>query len=577
VLLVLAAVSWSGAAHVPLRAALAGAGALTALAAWAAASAAWAPLRAPARDEALLIAVYAGAFLVPALTLRTARDRAAAAGAVVAGCGLLAVATALELAAGADPGSRFAFGRLYFPIGYANAQAALFLVGFWPAVALAARRSGSVVGRGLALGAAAALLSGWVMAQSKGGALGLAVSAAVFFAVAPQRLRPLLPAAVAGLLAAAGFGRLTDPFDAPAAAVSDAVRTAGWTALALTAAGFAAGVALAAADRRLRVPERVAQAAGAAVVACLFLAAAGGAAAFAVSVDRPDEYLEERWESFKTLPERETGSTHLLSLGSNRYDFWRVAVAEARRHPVQGAGARGFGPVYLREGRSTETPARAHSLVLEVPAELGLVGAALLAVALAAPLALAARRARRRLVDAAVLAGAAYWLAHAAVDWNWTFPAVGLPFFVLLGIGASGGRRPLRGRRSAAAGAVAVGVAALALAPPWLSARLTERALERQVDPGDALAWARRLDPLAVEPLLAEADLAATPAAALPPLERAVEREPESLAAWYALGVAALEAGRPAQAGAALERASALDPGNPLVEAALARARGRPR
>ena len=62
----------------------------------------------------------------------------------------------------------------------------------------------------------------------------------------------------------------------------------------------------------------------------------------------------------ETLPRNETTSTHLLTLGSNRYDFWRVAIHQFREHPVGGIGARGFRVAYLGARRSPETPARAH-------------------------------------------------------------------------------------------------------------------------------------------------------------------------------------------------------------------------
>src|SRR5205085_10550675 len=65
----------------------------------------------------------------------------------------------------------------------------------------------------------------------------------------------------------------------------------------------------------------------------------------------------------------------------------------------------------------------AHSLYLETLAELGPVGLALLAVALAAPLAAAVRARRRTLVPIAAGAYVA-WLVHVAYDWDWELPGV---------------------------------------------------------------------------------------------------------------------------------------------------------
>ena len=50
----------------------------------------------------------------------------------------------------------------------------------------------------------------------------------------------------------------------------------------------------------------------------------------------------------------------------------------------------------------------------------------------------------------AAFGGAAYWLAHGSVDWLWTVPACGVPFFLLLGAGGAGDERPLLPRRAGA-------------------------------------------------------------------------------------------------------------------------------
>ena len=64
------------------------------------------------------------------------------------------------------------------------------------------------------------------------------------------------------------------------------------------------------------------------------------------------------------------------------------------------------------------------------------------------------------------------------------------------------------------------------LAPPWLSARFTDRAYGESADArATSLRWAERLDPLSVDPLLTEAVLATSPHD-IPPLERAVARQP---------------------------------------------------
>jgi hypothetical protein len=195
----------------------------------------------------------------------------------------------------------------------------------------------------------------------------------------------------------------------------------------------------------------------------------------------------------------------------------------------------------------------------------------LLALALGIPAVLAARRARIELVGVAALATDIYFVAHAAVDWIWTFPAVGVLAFVLLGIGASSARpgSTRRGPRTVlAAGAVLV-LAIVAFLPPWLASRYDERAAEGGVGAAGDLRWARRLDPLSTKPYVTEAGLASTPAAAVAPLVKAVRKEPRSYALHYLLGVAYLRANRSSDARPELELALRLNPKDPYVRRAL--------
>jgi len=224
--LVLATVLLSGTPAKPTRPAAVALAALAGLAVWATLSLTWSPAPSLARDEGLLTALYAVTFAVPLLTLRTLYDRLAATVALVLGLSALALATAVELIRAGDVNLVYLDGRLNYPISYANAQAAIFLVAFWPALALAARRSLSPVVRAFACGAATSFLSGWLLTQSKGGGLALAVSAVVFFAVSGSRVRMLVPTLIVGGVAAAGFYPLTQPFRASLADYLTAVHRA---------------------------------------------------------------------------------------------------------------------------------------------------------------------------------------------------------------------------------------------------------------------------------------------------------------------------------------------------------------
>jgi hypothetical protein len=555
--LLLLVLLFTGAAACPRRLELWALGALAALAAWEALSLSWSAVPSLARDEALLTLFYAIALLTPPLTLRGEADRLLAVGAVAAEAALLAVATGLELRFGGNQADHFYAGRLSFPISYPNAQAAVFLIGFWPAIVCAAHRRTSVPLRALALGGATAIAAGWLTAQSKGGALAIAVSAVVLFAVSPLRLRLLPPALVAVGLTAAAYRTLTAPFRAEgeSALVAD-VRHAGATILLLAAIALVAGLLYALADRRLELGPRATRIAGAAAA---LLAAAAVAAGVAIVLSRVD--LGSEWRAFKNAPTN-SASSHLLQLGSYRYDIWRVALKEFEHHPLAGIGSRGFGPAYLEQRNSPDTPARAHSFELDALSELGIVGFVLLATALVPLLVLVVSGARALDPGAtAALGGAAYWLAHGSVDWLWTVPACGLPFFLLLGTGASGGARALLSRRATVvAAAVVAAIVVVLYVPPWLSARLTTRG---------QIAWAKRLDPLAVDPYVAASARAPTPRAAIPPLLDAVHKEPRVVELRFALAQAYERAGEVRAARRELLEAKRLDPREPRIDEAL--------
>jgi hypothetical protein len=565
----------SGAALRPRSACLAGLGALAALAAWTALSASWSPVPALARDEALLVVFYGLALAVPLLTLRSEGDRLAAIAIVAAASVALFLATAVRLVSDDGLATFYWSGRLASPIGYPGADAAIFLVSFWPAAALAASRRVPIALRTLAFAGTVALLAGWLMTQTRAGAVSLAVSAIVVFGFAPTRLRLLVPVAGAALLVGSFYYPLTDPFREQGADFEPAIRDAAAWGLILSLAGVLIGLVYALADRRLAMPPRLVTAAGAAAAAAVMLGAVGALGTFAVTVDAPVDYAADRWDEFKRQPETETGSSHFATIGSNRYDFWRVALREFRQHPLAGAGARAFGHDYLRHGRTDETPRRAHSLPFDLLGETGLIGLTL-AVAALLPFAwILFRRARFNLVAAGVLGAVAYWVVHASGDWTWTFPAAGLPFFLLLGAGAAGGGTERLASRAALA--IGLGLAAASLlvfAPPWLSSRYTARALEQDAAAArDELRWARRLDPLSIDPLVAEAELASSPEGATAPLRRAVEREPRSVAPRYLLGVAYLDAGRREEARRQLREALRLAPRSDPVRQALRRTR----
>jgi O-antigen ligase len=128
-------------------------------------------------------------------------------------------------------------------------------------------------------------------------------------------------------------------------------------------------------------------------------------------------------------------TARLADLGSNRYDYWEVAIGSFAGAPLHGVGTGGFRVEWLRERDIEEVVSDAHSLPLETAAELGVVGLALL-VLFAGGVAVSARRLVRR--DPATAAGPCAALAayavHACVDWHWEMPAFTLLVLALAGL-----------------------------------------------------------------------------------------------------------------------------------------------
>jgi O-antigen ligase len=415
----------------------------------------------------------------------------------------------------------------------------------------------------------------WLGTQSKGGGVALAVSTVVVFAVSGKRLRLLIPAAAVAVLAAFAAEPLTEPFRTDGQAFDDAVRHAGTVTLALAGIGTLAGLVYALVDGRLRVPDAARIWAGRIVLGLVCAALIAGVVGFFSAVDHPVRATQDRWDEFRILDRDASVSSHFATLGSNRYDFWHVAWDEFERHPLAGIGAYGFANAYLLRGASLETPVRAHSLELDALAETGIIGFLLVVGSGAALLFGIARRARSSLLATGALGTAAYFAVHTGGDWVWTIVAVGLPVFVIAGIALSEDDSPtLPGRVAIPAGVVAVLVALLAFSPPWLSARFVQRAYDAPTvsEARDALRWARRLDPLSLDPYLAETALVDSPAD-IPPLRRAVAKEPRSADMRFVLGLALLNAGRKEDARRELRIALALAPREQVIENALARAR----
>lgn len=566
---------------------------------WAFLSIIWASAPGPAWDGANRILLYGIVLSVVCLRPWSAAQGAAALVLVAFGTAAIAIGVLVIGTTTSDPARLFLEGRLAVPAGYLNATANLWLIGFFPALYVAAARQLAWPLRGLGLSAATILLQVALLSQSRGAAIAFVVTVVLYLVLTPGRWGALLTLATAVGLTVLASGPLLDVrLSAEVTELGPALDQAA-RAIALSAgaalvlgcvAGLVAGRTRAIVDARPRVRRAGDVALAGAAVAALVIVLS--------TLGNPVDFAEARWSDFRDsgYSDVDSGRTRFGgSLGSGRYDFYRVALAEFRAHPVRGTGADNFAAAYLQDRRTPEAPQYPHSLVFLLLSQLGAVGTALLAAFLALMVVAAGRVLRRGsreqgAVVAAALAGAGVWLVHAAGDWLWEFPALGILGMSLLGIAARTRSEPTdpgRSDTSAAAmpverghprsgssvllarvaAAVIVLAAAVSLAVPGVAARYATAAYDYAgTDPSRTLSGLERaasVNRLDDEPLVTMGVIAqrlGRSELAVDSLRRAIERSPEN---WYAhleLGLALAVDGDVEAAQRSLRVAVALNP-----------------
>jgi tetratricopeptide (TPR) repeat protein len=550
----------------PLRARLRGwpavaVAALVALGIWATLSAFWSPSPDVAVEDGQRILTYAIAFVLGLWLCDLLRARMHLAMAPLAFAGLFAGVLTVGAMLGADEVGRYLDeGTLQYPIGYRNANAAFFLIALWPAVGLAATRELDWRLRALSLGAATLCLELAALSQSRGSIIAAAAALLVYLAASRDRARALGWLVLAVLPALIIVPALADLYQA-ATELSrertiEELHTAGRTAAIGAALAIALAACAALLERRFPAsPATLARANRGVAIAVAGLAVAG-LAGFVIATGDPVGWVEDRWEEFRTqgTPQSTGESTRLgFNAGSERDDFWRVALDDAEADPVLGTGAGGFYYSYLR-GRSeegAESARDAHSVELEFLGELGIIGFALFGITMAAS-AGGALRARRLGSSAAALSTCAltagvYWLVHSSIDWFWSFPALTAGMLALLGSACAPailGARAARLRSWRWPVTTAAALLALTVVPPYLSERYVDKAFDgwsADVDQAyEDLDRAADLNPLDEDPLLTEGGIARAAGdreRAIDAFERAADKRPEEWAAHYFLAI----------------------------------------
>jgi O-antigen ligase len=391
--------------------------------------------------------------------------------------------------------SSFFDNRLNYPLTYWNAEGMLaamaLILGLHLSADRAERWSVRVLATAVVPGVAATLL----LTFSRG-AMGAAVIGLLAYCLLtrvstlPTPLLAIVAPTAVALHSVWDATALASKHPTSAIAVSQGRHVAVVVGLCMLAAGVLRAVGLLLDGRiatlaLVRTPPRRAVRVGVGVsvaVAVIVLALALGAGGFARR-----EY--DKFVHGTTGPRIAQTRERLSDPGNDgRLPLWKAAVRIYETQPLRGTGAGTYQPYYFRYRTQPELVVDAHSLYLQSLAELGLIGLALIAIAVLGMLTGLASRIRGpdRAVYAALFAVTLAWAVHQAFDWDWQMPAVTLGVFILAGLALArtrDGRAGLSGL-PASRTIVALGWLVLAVAPLLVStsyARLQSggRALQR--------------------------------------------------------------------------------------------------
>ncbi|MBN1530614.1 MAG: O-antigen ligase family protein [Thermoleophilaceae bacterium] len=492
-------------------------------------------------------------------------------------------------ASGTNDLSKYLFEMRYqHPVGYANGNAALGVIGLIAAFGMSTDRDAHPLVSGLFLAAAALLAEFALLAQSRASFIGTVAAAVVFLIFAPDRLRVgarLLALAGAVALAAGPILNVYDTGEHGGAlgpALDDGIAA---IPLSVLVAG-AAGLAIGALERLGRGRERVERSSRRVGIAVAVLLAVGAVALALVNMGRITDVVDEQWATLTGGEYESVEGARISNLDPyERPDYWRVAIDLWQESPVNGVGAGNFEREYTARRHEPKHSRYVHNMFLRALGEGGAVAAALLVgffLSLFVFGAILRRRLARApaLVLATTLAIAAYFAVHLNFDWLEEIPAVASPALALpiVALVAAGGTAAARSggtsgaRRAGGLAVAAVGVAALlALVPAYLSVRYLNRAEERAATDVDGafedLDRAHSLNGASLDPVLAEGRIAI----AARRYDRAEEAFEESLTveenwlAYYELALIDASRGRFARAREELALAEALNSHDPVL------------
>jgi len=472
--------------------------------------------------------------------------------------------------------------RLSFPLGYWNGLAILAALAV-PLLLRAASAPGPIIVRATGVALLPALSAVMYLASSRGGVGTAAIGAAAFLLLSRERWWTAAALAVGGAGCAVAVARMAERsafVNQPESALGREQSNAALLDLVVSClvAGGAYAV-LVALLRGRRAPSKWIGIATAAVGVVALLAAI-------VAVDPLSRFRDfKRPPGEALIPTDDFVRSHLLSAnGSGRWQFWESASDAFQARPFRGHGAGSFEAWWAEHGTLAVFIQDAHSLYLEVLAELGVFGLLLLVAAFSVALLTALRRLRRLSSGetyelAAPTAVFLAFVAAAAIDWVWELTVVSVVAFACLALMVgplpeSGGRdRRLRLRPALVVTGLTTALLVVCMqAIPYLS-ELRLRTSQEAAARGDGTAAldaaqsAQAIQPWAASPWLQIAlvreelgDLRAARSA----IARAREHDSSDWRLWLVSARLQTKLGDVPAARASLRRARGLNPRSPL-------------
>lgn len=450
--------------------------ALLGFAGWTLLSAFWSDAPGRALLETDRVVLYAAVLIAFGLLGRTlARTRLLMGALAVACIGLCVGGVLVWLLPETFPlGPAFDLRRLGWPTTYWNATGLIAALGLTLALRLTTATGEPAAVRAAGAASLVPASAALVFCVSRGGALSALVGVAVVLLAG--RCAGTLPGLLAGVPAVAGAVAIALSVDGLGAEppLPEDLVAARDTAIALALVAIAAAavrLALVPLDARLVrwAPSPVARRRVA--VTALALLTAGVTSAFlAGAADRVRDAADQL-TSEAAVPLEQPASERFTRLENNgRLGHWEVAIdAGFTPAPVHGAGAGTYAKLWLRDRDVPFDVLDAHSLWVEVLAELGIVGVLLLGTATFATALALVRRAREDRAGPwpGLLAAASAWVVHASIDWHWE--SAGLTAWVFaaggLALAAPVGAGPVRATRLPVRALVAAACIGLAVLP----------------------------------------------------------------------------------------------------------------